>query len=177
MRARSTCRAAKRYTQAPHAPMSSAAHGSTVAHPAVTDTSPARMPLHMAATSHALARSLPRAMEAATKELKNKLHDLLAQEGVLHATAEQMALKHAQMAEQAEIERAALLGEVAAAVGRDPGREVAVHLGEQSLRLQRGELGAAAGAHERQGAGALHHEVGQHPGAPWCCGSRPCCRT
>ena len=57
----------------------------------------------------ALARRQQRAMEAATKELKNKLQDLLAQEGVLHATAEQLALKHAQLAEQAEVERVALL--------------------------------------------------------------------
>jgi hypothetical protein len=43
---------AARYTQPPTAPMMTPAHGITVAQPAVMETSPARIPLHIATTSH-----------------------------------------------------------------------------------------------------------------------------
>jgi hypothetical protein len=63
------------------------------------------------------------------------------------------------------LQRAALLGQVAAAVGRDPRGQVRVDLAEQPLGLHGGELRAPPRPHEGERAGVLHDEVGEHPRA------------
>ena len=65
---------------------------------------------------------------------------------------------------QRGLERPALLGEVAAAVGRDPAGQRRVDLGEQVRSGQRDLLGAAAGADEGQGADVLGDQVGEEVG-------------
>ena len=62
------------------------------------------------------------------------------------------------------LDRAPLLGEVAAAVGRDPAGQRRVDLGEQVGRGQRHLLDPAPGAHERQGAHVLGDQVGEQVG-------------
>ena len=65
---------------------------------------------------------------------------------------------------QRGLERAALLGEVAAAVGRDPAGQRRVDLGEQLGRGRRHLLGAAARADERERAHVLGDQVGEQVG-------------
>lgn len=61
-------------------------------------------------------------------------------------------------------EGAALLGEIAAAVGGDPPDQRAVDLGEAFLGDQRDQLGATPGPYEGHRADALDGEVGQQVG-------------
>jgi hypothetical protein len=61
-------------------------------------------------------------------------------------------------------QRAALLGEVAAAIGRHPPGQRAVDLGQPLLRDHRDQLRAAPGAHEGDRAHPLHGEVGEQVG-------------
>ncbi len=79
-------------------------------------------------------------------------------EGVGGGDAEQLA------ALQPLLERAALLRQVARAVGRDPVDELGRRLGQRPAGGQRDRLGAAAGAHEGQRPGALDDQVGQQLG-------------
>ncbi len=65
---------------------------------------------------------------------------------------------------QGAFQGAALLGEVAAAVGRDTPGQGAVDLGESLLGDHRDQFGAAPGADEGDRAHALHGEVGQQVG-------------
>ena len=65
---------------------------------------------------------------------------------------------------QGAFQGAALLGEVAAAVGGDAPGEGAVDLGEAFLGDHRDQLGAAPGAYEGDRADALDGEVGQQVG-------------
>ena len=65
---------------------------------------------------------------------------------------------------QRAFEGAALLGQVAAAVGGDPVRQRAVDLREPFLGDQGDQFGAAPGAYEGDGAHALDGEVGEQVG-------------
>ena len=67
-------------------------------------------------------------------------------------------------AAQPLLEVAPLLGEVAAAVGRHPGRQRRVDLGEQAGGGERDLLRPAAGPDERQRPDTLDDEVGQQVG-------------
>ena len=79
-------------------------------------------------------------------------------EGVGRRQPEQLARA------QRLLERAALLGQVAAAVGRDPAGQRRVDLGEQLGGGQRHLLGAAPRPDEGQGADALGDQVGEQVG-------------
>ena len=79
----------------------------------------------------AAARQQQRAMEAAAQELKAKLVELCTQEDMLHATAEQLALRHAQMEQRAEVERAALL-----AAAEKQATELKVQVEDAKRRLE-----------------------------------------
>ena len=79
-------------------------------------------------------------------------------EGVGRGQPDQVA------AAQRRLERPALLGEVAAAVGRDPVGQRGVDLGEQLGRRQGHLLRAAPRADEGQGAHVLGDEVGEQVG-------------
>ena len=65
---------------------------------------------------------------------------------------------------EALLERAALLGQVARAVGRDCAGELGVDLLERVPGEERDDLGAAPRADEGQGAHALIDQVGQQVG-------------
>ncbi|ASR00274.1 hypothetical protein CGL27_22810 [Streptomyces sp. 11-1-2] len=62
---------------------------------------------------------------------------------------------------QGSLQGAALLGEIAAAIGGDPVRQRAVHLGEPLLGDERDELRAPPGAHEGDRTDALDGQVGE----------------
>lgn len=65
---------------------------------------------------------------------------------------------------QGALQGPAFLGEVAPAVGGDPGRQRAVHLGEAFLRDDGDQLGATPGTHEGDRADALDGEIGEEVG-------------
>ncbi|GAA1320238.1 hypothetical protein GCM10009647_052490 [Streptomyces sanglieri] len=65
---------------------------------------------------------------------------------------------------QGALQGSAFLGEVAPAVGGDPGRQRAVHLGEALLRDDGDQLGATPGTHEGDRADALDGEIGEEVG-------------
>ncbi len=65
---------------------------------------------------------------------------------------------------QGGLEGAALLGEVAPAVGRDPAGQRGIDLGQQVGRGQRDLLGTPARADEGQGADVLGDQVGEQVG-------------
>ncbi|QDL75601.1 hypothetical protein DNK48_24880 [Streptomyces malaysiensis subsp. malaysiensis] len=62
---------------------------------------------------------------------------------------------------QGPLQGAALLGEIAAAIGGDPVRQRAVHFGEPLLGDERDELRAPPGAHEGDRTDALDGQVGE----------------
>ena len=65
---------------------------------------------------------------------------------------------------QGALQGPALLGEVTAAVCRDPPGQGAVDLGQAFLGDHRDQLRAAPGAYEGDRAHALHREVGEQVG-------------
>ena len=66
-------------------------------------------------------------------------------------------------ADQGGLQRPPLLRQVAAAVGRHPGHQRRVHLGEHPLRAERRQLRTATRTDEGQRARTFDDEVGQHP--------------
>ena len=87
------------------------------------------------------------------------------QAGDVHPELERVRGGHAEQVavHQRRLEGAPLLGQVAAAVGRHAGDQRGVDLGEHALRAEGGQLRPPARSDERQRAGTLDDEVGQHP--------------
>ena len=83
--------------------------------------------------------------------------------GDVDAELERVGAGQAQQVTVAQtlLELAALLGQVAAAIGRDPRHQLGVDLGEPALCGRRHRLGATAGAYERQGADLADHQIGE----------------
>ncbi len=85
------------------------------------------------------------------------------QAGDVHAQLEGVGRRYPEQGPrlQPRLQVAALLGEVARPVRRQPTEQRRVHLGDRPLGGQRGHFRAPPGAHERQRSCALDHQVGQ----------------
>ncbi len=92
-------------------------------------------------------------------------HDHGVQPGDVDAQLQRVRGRHAQevTADQGGLQRPPLLRQVAAPVGRHPGHQRRLHLGEHPLRTERRQLRTATRTDEGQRARTFDDEVRQHP--------------